>query len=317
MNTKKYKAMFVTLRDSGEIPIDVYDLVMREIEKDGKMTKRVYGIYLTELEKRRLFDVCTVPFDTKNSAQTDGTYKYRSKNIFKRLAHRFWFRIFKIGAYVACALWFGVWRVKDKKKLKGIKACMTTSNHIGFLDSLFALRAIPGKQYIVSAPFNCKNDLGGKILSTAGELPLPLPNSLSGARAFEEMLGYAVSKNAKIHFYAEKVMWIGYKKPRPYKEGAFYYADKLDVPVVSMLYCFKKPRGLRKLLHLPKMEIRIADPLYVNKELPPRERRKDVCARAEQAVKQMYEEFYGIPLEYESLNPTDQTNETIISTEEN
>lgn len=297
MNTKKYLAFFASMAEENVIPRDLYDMLLAEIAKDGKMTKRVYSLYLDELERRRLFDAYGAPFDTENSAKTDGTYKYHSKNPFKKLAHAFWFGTFKLIGWVGGAIVFGVWRVKDRKKLKGLGACITVSNHVGYLDAVLTLRATGNKrQYIVAAPHNCKNDIGGRILAYAGLVPLPV--NAKGLHAFNAELERIKSRRAAIHFYAEQEMWIGYEKPRPYKEGAFLYAAQLDIPVVPMLYCFKKPRGLRKLLHLPKATIEISDPIYIDKALPPRERRKDLCARAELQAKRMYEEFYGRPLEY-------------------
>ena len=302
MNTKKYMAMFGELAQKDEIPRSLYEELIAEIAKSGKMTKSIYNYYLTELEKLRLFDVDGAPFDTNKSAKTDGTYVYRHpKNPFWHIGHFFWSTVFKIVGFVGGAIVFGVWHVKGRKKLKKLGACITTSNHVGYLDAVLTLRAT-GMQsrYIVAAPHNCKSTLGGKILCSAGEIPLPIGHK--GMRPFADMMEYAaVRKSAKIHFYAEKSMWIGYKKPRPFKDGAFYYADKLDIPVVPMLYCFKDARGLRKLLHLPKAVIKIGDPIYTDKSLPPVERKADLARRTYDATVELYESFYGIPLEYEQI----------------
>ncbi len=298
MNTKAYLRFFGELAEKDEIPRDVYDTVVAEIAKDGKMTERVYSLYLQELEKRRMFDTDGAPFDTKNSAKTDGTYVYKHvKNPFWYILHAFWSTVFKLIGYVGAGVVFGVWRVKDRKKLKKIGACITTSNHVGYLDAVLTRRAMGGKkQYIVVAPHNCKYTVGGAILRSATELPLPV--NLKGTRSFNDMLDYVAARKAAIHFYPEKSMWIGYRKPRPYKEGAFYYADKLDIPVAPMFYCFKQPKGLRKLLHLPKAVIKIGEPIYADKSLPPRDRKADLAKRAFDSAAAMYERFYGIPLEY-------------------
>ncbi|MCH5155594.1 MAG: 1-acyl-sn-glycerol-3-phosphate acyltransferase [Clostridiales bacterium] len=300
MNTKKYLAMFGELAENGQIPQELYDRLLAEVEKSGKMTKSIYNYYLNELERLRLFDVDGAPFDTNKSAKTDGTYVYkRTKNPFWHIGHFFWSLVFKLVGFIGGAIVFGVWHVKGRKKLKRIGACITTSNHVGYLDAVLTLRAT-GMQnrYIVAAPHNCKSTVGGKILCAAGELPLPI--SYKGMRPFTEMLEYARDKKkAKIHFYAEKSMWIGYRKPRPHKDGAYFYAEKLDIPVVPMLYCFKQARGLRRLLHLPKAVIKIGDPLYANKDLPQAKRKADLAQRTYAATVEMYEQFYGVPLVYE------------------
>ena len=302
MNTKQYLAMFAHLAENDEIPRDLYDKMIAAIAKRGKMTKSIYREYITELERRRLFDVAGAPFTTEKSAKTDGTYVYkRTKNPFWHLSHGFWSTVFKLIGFIGGAIVFGVWRVKGRKKLKKLGACITTSNHVGYLDAVLTLRATGMKsRYIVAAPHNCKSTVGGHILCAAGEVPLPI--NFKGMRPFNEMLEYAAQKkHAAIHFYPEKSMWIDYEKPRPYKDGAFYYADKLGIPVVPMLYCFKQPRGLRKLLHLPKAVIRIGDPIYVNQDFPPRDRKADLAKRAYDAAVKIYEDFYGVPMVYEDM----------------
>lgn len=313
MNTAQYLAMFGKLAEEDKIPRELYDKLTSEIAADGgRMTKRVYKLYLNELEKRRLFDVDGAPFDTKKSAKTDGTYVYkRPKNPFWHIIHAFWATIFKFLGWIGAGIFFGVWRVKDKKKLKKIGACITTSNHVGYLDALLTRRSMGcKKQYIVCAPHNVKYTLGGWILRSATEIPLPI--NMKGTRMFNEMLEYVAERGAAIHFYPEKSMWIDYEKPRPYKEGAFLYADKLGIPVVPMLYCFKQPRGLRKVLHLHKAVIKIADPIYPDESLSPHERKVDLANRAYAAAVEIYEQFYGVPMTYLDPSATDDMGVTEV-----
>lgn len=310
MNTKAYLGLLKYSLDSGELPQDLYDETVAKINARGKMTKKIYYEYLTELERRGLFQVDGTPFNTENSAVTNGEYKYKNpKNPFWHIGHAIASFIFKtLGGYFLGAVAYGVWRVKDRKKLKGVKACITTSNHVGYVDALLTRRALGmRKQYIVVAPHNCKNNLGGAMLKSTAVIPLP--SVPSGNRPFMEMLEYVRDRGGSIHFYPEKSLWARYTKPRPYMDGAFFYADRLDMPVVPMLYCFHKPRGLRKLLGLAKVTIRIADPIYSDKSLPLRDRKSDLARRAEKAVAELYEDFYGKPLEYEKLQPQESLSE--------
>lgn len=313
MNTKKYLRFFAELAEDGKIPLELYDRMLAEIAKEGgRMNKRVYAVYLDELEKLRAFDVDGSPFDTEKSANTDGSYVYkRPKNPFWLLSRAVCGGLFKAVAWIAAGIGFGVWRVKDRKKLKGVGACITMSNHIGYLDCLLTRRAMGGKrQNIIVAPHNRKRTVGGAIIAAVSGVPLP--KTIGGARAFADMLEYLKSKNTAIHFYAEQSMWIGYKKPRPYKDGAFYYADMLDVPIVPMLYCYGKPNFIRRLLHLPKMKIAIADPIYIDKASGVRARRNDVAKRCETAVRELYESYYGIPLEYASPDTDGEADDATV-----
>lgn len=301
--------MLEKLAATGEIPQTLCDKINVELDKSGKLTKPIYGGYLRELEKLGLFDVQSVPFDAANSAKTDGTYVYkRPKNPFWHLAHWFWSALFKLIGFVAAGIVFGVWRVRDRRKIKKIGACITTSNHVGYLDAVLTRRALGARrQHIVVAPYNCKYTVGGAILRSATVLPLPI--NLSGTRAFNDMLRYATKRGAAIHFYPEKSMWVNYKKPRPHKEGAAMYAEMLGVPIVPMLYCFETPRGLRRLLHLKKAVIKIGEPQYVDTELAPRKRRHELATRVYNETKRLYEEFYGVKLEYLRSDDEEPKNE--------
>ncbi len=325
MKTKAYKKLFESLHDNGEIPDELYSLLLEKIAADGKMNMRIYEMYLRELERRRLFSVDGAPFDTKNSAKTDGSYVYlHRKNPFWYIGHAVTSTIFKFLGWLGSGLAYGMWRFprKYKKKFRGIGACVTVSNHVGYVDAVLTRRALGmRKQYIIAAPHNCKRNIGGAILRSA--TVVPLPSTLHGVKPFEAALEYLKDKKAAVHFYAEKSMWIRYKKPRPYHDGAFFYADKLGVPVVPMLYCFKESRGLRKLFGLAKATVRVADPIYPDASLSPMRRRADLAQRAANAVKALYEEFYGVPLEYEpplefeiSEGTADKANVTADKTDE-
>lgn len=310
MNTKAYLKLLEYSLKEGDIPQDLYDSTIAEIQKDGKMTKRVYSYYINELEKRRLFYADGTPFNPENSAKTDGTYIYKhTKNPFWYIGHAFFSTIFKFLGWIGGGIGYGIWRVKDAKKFKKLGACITLSNHVGYLDALITRRALGcRKQYIIAAPHNCKPTVGGAVLRAATVLPLPI--SFAGARPFNEMLEYVAKRKAAIHFYAEQSLWLHYRKPRPYKEGAFIYADRLDIPVVPMLYCFPEPKGLRKLFGMPKVVVRIADPLYVDRSLAPAKRKKDLCDRAYAAAVALYEDFYGVPMKYiDNDEPTDENSD--------
>lgn len=298
MKTKKYRRFFTSLYEAGDIPEDLYNALIDKLEQEGKMNNRVYEFFLNELERRGLFEVDGTPFSTKNSARTDGSFKYKHpSNPFWHIAHAITSTAFKFIGWFASGFVFGVWRVPDRKKLKGVGACISLSNHVGYLDAVLTRFAFGcRKQYIVAAPHNCKRNLGGAILNSA--TVIPLPSSFRGTRAFSEMLVYVTERGGALHFYPEKSMWVGYKKPRPYKDGPFHFADRLEIPVVPMLYCYPEPKGLRKLFHMPKLAIRIADPLYADRTLPPAERELDLKRRAQDAVQKLYEDFYGVPLEY-------------------
>ena len=97
MNTEKYLTFLKQSVDEGEIPQELYELMVAKIAETGKMNGKLYRFFLSELERRRLFNVKTYPVDYKNSAKTDGTYKYsHRKNPFWAIGHALSAFIFKV-----------------------------------------------------------------------------------------------------------------------------------------------------------------------------------------------------------------------------
>ena len=312
MSTEKYKKFFKRLYDDGQIPEDLYIRLQAEIVKDGKMTKRVYGVFLKELERRRMFDVDGTPYDTKNSAVTDGNYPFlRKQTAVGKFFHAIWIGFVKVMCGLLCGIYYGAWRVRGKEHFKGLKGCITTSNHIDYLDTCLTVRVTGSKKFcVIIAPHNCKNDFFGWAYKKTGAVPLQ--SAPSGFKPFCEALESERDRGAAIHFYAEQSMWHFYDKPRPYKDGAFFYADKLDIPVVPVLYCVREPKGLRKLLHLPKITMAAGEPQYVNRDIPGRLRKAELCERVERETARLYEDITGKKAEYLPCVPefieTDNTN---------
>ena len=52
---------------------------------------------------------------------------------------------------------------------------------------------------------------------------------------FSDILEEKLNKKQFILIYPEQEMWFNYKKPRPPKPGAYYYAAKNNVQIIS---CF-------------------------------------------------------------------------------
>lgn len=108
-----------------------------------------------------------------------------------------------------------------------------------------------------------------------------------------------VEKKQAILLYPEQEMWFHYRKPRPPKNGAYFYAAKLNVPILS---CFVEIldeeaddtpefKKVRFVLH-------ILGVLYPDAEKSLRENMDTMAAQDYQWKVQCYEEVYGKPLSY-------------------
>lgn len=139
----------------------------------------------------------------------------------------------------------------------------------------------------------------GYLLRYADTIPLlEEPRYLSGA--FLDILAGLLEKKQAILIYPEQEMWFNYRKPRPLKRGAYYFAAKLNAPVVC---CFvemvdlpqmdtKEFRKVRYVLH-------ILGTLYPDPEKSVRQNSMEMCRQDLLWKQQAYEAAYGKPLTYD------------------
>ena len=110
-------------------------------------------------------------------------------------------------------------QIKNKKRAQGPKyGAIITSNHFKQTDSL---------------PMNNIN-----------AIPIVQSYQYLG-REFPKHLQKVFDKKGWVLIYPEQEMWYNYRKPRPLQKGAYYYAAKANVPIIS---CFVEIQDL------PEME---------------------------------------------------------------
>lgn len=143
----------------------------------------------------------------------------------------------------------------------------------------------------------------GFLMNYADTIPIsPRPHYLANELIplLHERL---VEKKEAILLYPEQEMWFNYRKPRPPKNGAYLFAAKLGVPILS---CFVEIvdtqeddtdefRQVRFVLH-------VLDILYPDPDKNIRENINYLSAEDYRLKKQCYEECYGKALTYDFEN---------------
>ena len=107
---------------------------------------------------------------------------------------------------------------------------------------------------------------------------LPLSSNLQTMRKFLKALDVITKKNNYILIYPEQYMWWNYKKPRPFKDGAYKFAYKYNRPIIP---CFITMEDSKEHLDgdgMPVQEytVHIMKAIYADETLP-----------AKQAIEQM------------------------------
>lgn len=133
--------------------------------------------------------------------------------------------------------------------------------------------------------------LFGFLMNYADTLPIT-DNFHYMNREFSAILKELALSREFILIYPERAMWYNYRKPRPMMEGAYYFASKLGIPVISL---FTELRDGRQTVH-------ILDVIRPDPEKSVRDNCREMHARDTLLKRQAYEQCYGKALTYEFEN---------------
>ena len=128
---------------------------------------------------------------------------------------------------------------------------------------------------------------------------LPLSSDFNTMKKFYDGLKVLLSRGEKILIYPEQAMWFNYRKPRPFRPGAFRLAAKYNAPVIPAFICMKDSDFIDD-DGFPVQEyyIHFFPAIYPDENLSEKE---NAAAMSEQNYKlwvERYEEFYKEKLTY-------------------
>ena len=190
---------------------------------------------------------------------------------------------------------------KIPKDLAGV---LITSNHFGPLENT-VIRHLTNtlgrrKLGIISQTSNfAMTGIIGYIMNYADTIPISTdPRYL--ARDFLSLLKERlVDKKHAILLYPEQEMWFNYRKPRPPKNGAYFFAAKLNVPIIS---CFVEIVDLDEddtaEFKKVKYVLHILDVLYPDPNKTVKENTEELGISDYELKKSCYEAVYGKELTY-------------------
>lgn len=186
---------------------------------------------------------------------------------------------------------------------------IVTSNHFSPVDNTIvrtlAWKLGKRKLCIVSQETNlAMTGWIGYLMNYADIIPISrIPNYMSCK--FEPLLKKVLNRNDYVLIYPEQEMWFNYCKPRPTKRGAYYYAAKFGVPVIS---CFVEMQVLDE-LDAPEFRkvqyvMRVLPSIYPDPAKSVRDNSFAMCEQDYRQKKSAYESAYGKPLDY-GFDPSD------------
>ena len=191
-----------------------------------------------------------------------------------------------------------------------IGGALITSNHFSPLENT-VIRHLTNKLKrkhlgIISQTTNFAMDgIIGFLMNYADTIPISTePRYL--ARDFLSVLKERlVDKKQMILLYPEQEMWFNYRKPRPPKNGAYFYSAKLNVPIIS---CFVEMVDTDKddtdEFKKVKYVLHVLDVLYPDSTKTAKENTELLALTDYNLKKECYEKVYSKELSYD-FSPSD------------
>lgn len=194
--------------------------------------------------------------------------------------------------------------IVGEEKLSELRGgAFVTSNHFSPIENTVVRyvvkKCLKKKLAIVSQETNfAMPGMIGFLMNYANTVPLS-GNIRYMSRDFVDVLEEHLNKNEVILIYPEQEMWFNYRKPRPPKRGAYYFAARLNAPVIS---CFVEmidlPEKDTDEFNKVKYRIHILDVLYPDASLSVKENSRVMCDKDYKLKKAAYERIYGKELSY-------------------
>ena len=128
---------------------------------------------------------------------------------------------------------------------------------------------------------------------------LPLSTNTSTMIEFMKAVDTILQRGDFILIYPEQSMWWNYRKPKPLKIGAYKLAAKNNVPVIP-IFITMEDSEVKGDDGYPVQEytVNIAKPIYPDGNLSIKENTEKMKEENAKVWKEIYEDFYKIPLEY-------------------
>lgn len=129
---------------------------------------------------------------------------------------------------------------------------------------------------------------------------LPLSSNARTMMMFLSSVNKLLTSGESILIYPEQAMWWNYKKPRPFKIGAFKMAKKANVPILPLFISMKDdPNKVdNEGFPLQRHTLHVLNPIYPDINVNAKLDAENMMEKAYNACKEKYEEVYNCKLTY-------------------
>lgn len=243
-----------------------------------------------EIENAEVFDENehVIDMDSWQSLdfKIDEKYEYIPKSkIFKKTSNMFYYGIAVPVLYVLTKIIYDL-KIEGKENLQNLETgAISVSNHVLILDCAMVGLAMEDKRiYYTTLEDSFKIPFVRKLIKLLRAIPIPKDNK--NKVHFMEALDEILQNGDIVHFYPEASLWPYYREIRNFKTGAFRFAIKNDVPIVPMVFTFRRPNAIRRMIKKkPDVTLTILKPMKSN--VRSEDLRQDIEALKEDVFKAM------------------------------
>lgn len=199
------------------------------------------------------------------------------------------------------------------KVLDPKQGAIITSNHFNPLENTIIRRFVQRTKthkrlFIISQDTNLgMKGLVGFLMNNLDIIPLGKSINYLG-KTFPDAVKHVIDKGNYILIYPEEEMWFNYRKPRPFKRGTYYYAAKVNAPIIS---CFVELRDLPSFepnsddkIHRVQAILHVLPVIFPDSNKSVKENSYAMMKQDYQQKKDAYEKAYGKSLTYD-FSPED------------
>lgn len=229
--------------------------------------------------------------------------------IANKMGRKFFEKMIKEGAVVIDGMESG----ENLRLLKDTGAVITC-NHFGIPDNYILYHCIQNSlkkkrlyKVIREGNYTGFSGLFGFLFRNCNTLPLS-----SNRRTMVNFMSAAdtlLRRGEAVLIYPEQGMWWNYRKPRPFKIGAFKIAARAGVPVVPTFVTMKDDETKLDEHNYPLQHytLHVMPPVYPDKTLSEKQAAEKMKEDAFALYKAKYEEVYGVPLAYLEEESAEET----------
>ncbi len=232
--------------------------------------------------------------------------------IANKMGRKFFEKMIKDGAVVIDGM-EGEENLAVLKKTGAVISC----NHFGIPDNYILYHCIQKSlkkkrlyKVIREGNYTGFPGLFGFLFRNCNTLPLS-----SNRRTMVNFMSAAdtlLKRGEAVLIYPEQGMWWNYRKPRPFKIGAFKIAVRAGVPVLPAFVTMKDDETKLDEHNYPLQHytLHIMPPVYADASLNEKQAAEKMRQDTFALYKAKYEEVYGVPLVYsEEENPEENAEE--------